>query len=55
MDMPIPVLKRQTADDAPKKLNGIPLLRQYDIPPEMEPVSSPIPTPLDFEEVSEEL
>ena len=49
----MPVLIRQTADDGLKKIDGISLLRQYEIPPEIEPIPSPKPEPLDTERVNE--
>ena len=42
--MEVPILKRQVAE---KEMGEIPLLRQYDIPPEVETMSSPKPEALE--------
>ena len=47
-NMEVPVLKRQVAEKIEfRKIHEIPLLRQYDIPPEIEAVSSPKPEELE--------
>jgi hypothetical protein len=60
--MEIPVLERQVAEKKIPVLkhvsemeeSEIPLLRQYDIPPEIEPVTSPKPEKLDIPQYPED-
>ena len=49
--MEIPVLKRQVAEKI--EMCEFPLLRQYDIPPEIETVASPKPDELEPEDYAE--
>lgn len=54
-NMEVPVLKRQVAEKIEfRKIREIPLLRQYDIPSEIEAISSPKPEELEPEELEPE-
>lgn len=54
--MEIPVLKRQVAEKIElRKIHEIPLLRQYDIPTELEDALSPRPDELEPEDYDEKI